>query len=153
MEHPLSGRLPTIVVSRRGQPGREGKRPQFARELQERECDAVLSVKFLYVVHDTTLTARGKSIIEHTPAGRFGDPEDLVGAAIWLVSDASRLEDYLERFHLTLAVMQDAEAIERIAYELAEDHAQENVRYIEARFAPVLNTDGGLPANEVLEMR
>lgn len=38
---------------------------------------------------DTTLTARGKSIIEHTPAGRFGDPEDLVGAAIWLVSDAS----------------------------------------------------------------
>ena len=77
------------------------------------------------------------------------DPDSL--GEFMLVSDASRLEDYLERFHLTLAVMQDAEAIERIAYELAEDHARENVRYIEARFAPVLNTDGGLPAAEVLE--
>lgn len=37
-----------------------------------------------------TLTARGQSIIDHTPAARFGAPEDLVGTAIWLVSDASR---------------------------------------------------------------
>ena len=77
------------------------------------------------------------------------DPDSL--GEFMLISNASRLEDYLERFHLTLAVMQDVEAIERIAYELAEDHAQENVRYIEARFAPVLNTDGGLPAAKVLE--
>jgi adenosine deaminase len=68
-----------------------------------------------------------------------------------LVKDATRLEDYLERFHLTLAVMQDAEAIERIAYELAEDHALERVRYMEVRFAPVLNTEGGLTAHEVLD--
>lgn len=36
------------------------------------------------------LTPRGESIIAHTPAGRFGEPEELVGAAIWLASDASR---------------------------------------------------------------
>ncbi len=36
------------------------------------------------------LTERGKSIISHTPMGRFGDPEDLVGTLIWLASDASR---------------------------------------------------------------
>ena len=36
------------------------------------------------------LTARGKTIIDHTPAGRFGAPDDLVGTAIWLASDASR---------------------------------------------------------------
>ena len=36
------------------------------------------------------LTARGKKIIDHTPQGRFGEPEDLIGTAIWLVSDATR---------------------------------------------------------------
>ena len=35
------------------------------------------------------LTARGKSIIAHTPMGRFGDPEDLVGAVMWLLSPAA----------------------------------------------------------------
>jgi len=68
-----------------------------------------------------------------------------------LVSDARNLEDYLARFAATLAVMQDAEAIERISYELAEDHAAENVRYVETRFAPVLNTEQGLRAHEALE--
>lgn len=36
------------------------------------------------------LTPRGRQIIEHTPMGRFGDPDDLVGALLWLVSDAAR---------------------------------------------------------------
>jgi NAD(P)-dependent dehydrogenase (short-subunit alcohol dehydrogenase family) len=36
------------------------------------------------------LSPRGKQIIDHTPMGRFGDPEDLVGTVLWLVSDASR---------------------------------------------------------------
>lgn len=36
------------------------------------------------------LTARGKTILEHTPMGRFGEPSDLVGTVIWLVSDASK---------------------------------------------------------------
>ena len=44
----------------------------------------------LLLNEDGTLTARGKKIIEHTPAGRFGDPDDLVGAAIWLCSPAAR---------------------------------------------------------------
>jgi len=35
------------------------------------------------------LTARGKSIISHTPMGRFGSPDDLLGALLWLVSPAS----------------------------------------------------------------
>lgn len=36
------------------------------------------------------LTPRGKQVIGHTPMGRFGNPEDLVGALIWLISDASK---------------------------------------------------------------
>lgn len=35
------------------------------------------------------MTERGKAIIAHTPAGRFGDPEDLLGAVLWLLSPAS----------------------------------------------------------------
>jgi len=35
------------------------------------------------------LTARGKSIIAHTPMNRFGTPEDLLGAILWLISPAS----------------------------------------------------------------
>jgi NAD(P)-dependent dehydrogenase (short-subunit alcohol dehydrogenase family) len=35
------------------------------------------------------LTDRGRSIIAHTPMGRFGDPDDLIGATLWLLSPAS----------------------------------------------------------------
>ncbi|MFC1484416.1 SDR family oxidoreductase [Candidatus Neomarinimicrobiota bacterium] len=35
------------------------------------------------------LTERGKSIIDHTPQGRFGEPEDLLGTVLWLLSPAS----------------------------------------------------------------
>lgn len=35
------------------------------------------------------LTARGETIIAHTPMGRFGEAEDLIGTVIWLLSDAS----------------------------------------------------------------
>ena len=36
------------------------------------------------------LTARGKTIIDHTPMGRFGQPEELVGTVMWLLSDAAK---------------------------------------------------------------
>jgi len=48
------------------------------------------------------------------------------------------LDEYLKGFAFTCGVMQDLEAIERIAYELALDNFAEGVRYIEARFAPQL---------------
>jgi len=46
--------------------------------------------RFLLTEMETgELTARGKTIIQHTPMGRFGTPEDLVGTVLWLVSPAS----------------------------------------------------------------
>jgi NAD(P)-dependent dehydrogenase (short-subunit alcohol dehydrogenase family) len=38
---------------------------------------------------DNSLTSRGQSIINHTPAGRFGTPEDLLGTVFWLLSPGS----------------------------------------------------------------
>ncbi|HXV16224.1 MAG TPA: adenosine deaminase [Gemmatimonadaceae bacterium] len=68
-----------------------------------------------------------------------------------LVSDAKSLEDYLKRFEVTVSVMQTAEAIERIAYELGADAAADGVRYIEVRNAPILNSRGKLEMGEALE--
>ena len=45
--------------------------------------------RYLLMDERGELTERGKRIIEHTPMGRFGDPEDLVGAVIWLLSPAA----------------------------------------------------------------
>ena len=39
---------------------------------------------------DGSLTERGQLVIQNTPFKRFGDPEELVGALIWLLSDASK---------------------------------------------------------------
>ncbi len=47
--------------------------------------------RYLLVDVDTgEMTPRGRQIIDHTPAGRYGEPEDLVGTIVWLLSDASR---------------------------------------------------------------
>jgi adenosine deaminase len=78
------------------------------------------------------------------------DSEEALAYAM-VVGPATSLEEYLERFSVTLALMQDAEALERIAYELAEDHAAENVRYVEVRFCPPLSTEQGLTSSEVLD--
>jgi NAD(P)-dependent dehydrogenase (short-subunit alcohol dehydrogenase family) len=43
----------------------------------------------LLLNEDGSLTARGQSILAHTPMNRFGTPEDLFGATMWLISPAS----------------------------------------------------------------
>jgi NAD(P)-dependent dehydrogenase (short-subunit alcohol dehydrogenase family) len=46
--------------------------------------------RFLLTDKDTgAMTARGQKILDHTPMARFGKPEDLVGATLWLLSPAS----------------------------------------------------------------
>ena len=67
------------------------------------------------------------------------------------VDDARSLEDYLARFDVTLGVMQSADALDRIAYELSMDAARDGVRYLEVRYAPVLNTRRGLSLGEAVE--
>jgi adenosine deaminase len=76
-------------------------------------------------------------------------PEEL--AEFMRVDDAQSLEDYLRRFDVTISVMQSEEALERIAYELAEDAADDGVRYIEIRNAPLLNVVQGLTLVQAVE--
>jgi adenosine deaminase len=72
-------------------------------------------------------------------------------AAHMHVTDARNLVDYLARFEITLSVMQSADELERIAFELAEDLANENVRYAEVRFCPALNVREGLTLEATLD--
>jgi len=44
----------------------------------------------LLLHEDGNLTPRGQQIIDHTPMGRFGDPSDLLGTVLWLLSPASQ---------------------------------------------------------------
>ena len=46
--------------------------------------------RFLLTNKDGSLTPRGKTIIEHTPMGKFGEPQDLISTCVWLASDASK---------------------------------------------------------------
>ncbi len=68
-----------------------------------------------------------------------------------LVEDARNLEDYLKRFDITVSLLQTPEAIERVAYEMVEDAAADNLRYLEVRYCPHLSTHGGLTMDEVVQ--
>jgi len=61
------------------------------------------------------------------------------------------LPEYLKAFDVTVAVLQTSAALERAAYELCEDVSQENVLYLEARFAPLLHLEAGLSPREVVQ--
>lgn len=64
-------------------------------------------------------------------------PEALAKAM--LVRDAHNLEEYLQKYEITLSVLQSAPALERVAYEFVLDVAAEHVRYVEVRYSPLLH--------------
>ncbi len=78
------------------------------------------------------------------------DPDEL---APWIRRGADRksLELYLETFAHTVGVMQERDAIVRVAAECAEDLAADGVVYAEVRMAPELCTERGLTLDEVQE--
>jgi adenosine deaminase len=77
------------------------------------------------------------------------DPEAL---AEWFHQGANHgsLAKYLEGFAHTIAVMQTEEALERVAYEQAEDLHKDGVVYFETRFAPLFHTKKGLTHQQVV---
>lgn len=65
-------------------------------------------------------------------------------------ANSGSLERYLAAFEHTVAVMQTAAAIERVAYESAIDHHLSGVAYAEVRFGPALLTHNGLSQEETI---
>ncbi len=65
--------------------------------------------------------------------------------------DCRSLEQYLKAFEITLSVMQDEKSLERIAYELVADAADENIRYLEVRYSPILHTRKGLRLSRIVD--
>jgi adenosine deaminase len=79
------------------------------------------------------------------------DDPDGLRRAMHLGENCGSLVEYLKAFDVTLRVMQTEDSLTRIAYELAEDAARENVRYMEVRYAPMLHTRRGLKLTSVIE--
>ena len=79
------------------------------------------------------------------------DNREQLAAAIGIGKQHGSLEEYLKGFAITLSVMQNAPALTRIAFELAEDAHKENVRYMEVRYSPMLHTEAGMKLTLVVE--
>jgi adenosine deaminase len=77
------------------------------------------------------------------------DPSEL--RRFMRVDDAANLEDYLERFEYTIPLLQSAEAIERVSYEMVEDAGRDRIRYLEVRYCPWLSRRQGLSMERALE--
>lgn len=68
-----------------------------------------------------------------------------------VTDSCTSLNEYLEKFEIPNKVMQTEENLERIAFELLEDAASENIKYIEVRFAPQLHTKSGLSFDKIIK--
>lgn len=77
-------------------------------------------------------------------------PREVLEERLKVRPDCRSLTEYLEKFDLPLLCLQTREGLERAAYELVRDAAAEDVKYIEARFAPMLSTAKGLTCKEVI---
>lgn len=99
-------------------------------------------------------SVRPETIIELAKKDEIEIPSfhiNTIKSAVTAPLDCNSLDEYLKRFHLPNLVMQSRENLRRITMELLEDCAEENVKYIEIRFAPVLHTKCGLSIEEIIE--
>ena len=83
----------------------------------------------------------------HLPAHNENDLTNLLFPS----NKPCNLEEYLQKFDITLSVLQTADGLERCTYELIEDASHENIRYIEIRYSPILNTGGNMTMNETVD--
>jgi adenosine deaminase len=78
-------------------------------------------------------------------------PDDLRRHLLQSPDRCGSLQEFLKAFDLTVSVLQEADALSRTAYELLQDCAEENCRYLEVRFAPILHRRRGLALEAIME--
>jgi adenosine deaminase len=97
---------------------------------------------------------RPQTIVDLAPgAGHTLPADDAESLRRWFEESANSgsLERYLETFDHTVAVMQSAENIRRVAQECVEDLAEDGVVYAEVRYAPEQHLRDGLTLEQVVE--
>ncbi len=97
---------------------------------------------------------RPRTVIELADSANYSElpTRDPQALSEWFHQGANQgsLAKYLEGFEHTIAVMQTEEALERVAYEQAEDLSRDGVVYFETRFAPIFHTQKGLTHQQVV---
>lgn len=118
--------------------------------LLSKELLALLPKSDLHVHLDGSL--RLETLIELAKAQKVALPSSTPSGLLELVFKRAykNLPEYLKGFEFTVACLQDAESLERAAYELCLDCRAENVFYVEIRFAPQLHVRGEFDVREVL---
>jgi adenosine deaminase len=124
-----AGAVFRVVVSAR----REDK-PRLTKDTLRRWPKAELHVHLDGALRPATMLELARAQGIRLPA----DTPDALAKAM-LVRDAKNLEQYLQKYEITLSVLQTAAALERVAYEFVVDVAAENVRYVEVRYSPLLH--------------
>ncbi|MBA2464897.1 MAG: adenosine deaminase [Nocardioidaceae bacterium] len=96
---------------------------------------------------------RPQTIIDLAPESHVLPATEAAALGHWFEESASSgsLERYLETFDHTVAVMQTADNLSRVARECVEDLAQDGVVYAEVRYAPEQHLEGGLALTQVVE--
>jgi len=123
-----SGAVFRVVVSARRGP------PRLSKEALRAWPKVELHVHLDGCLRPQTMLELARAQHVQLPAST---PEGL--ARVLYVDHAQSLEEYLEKYAITLSVMQTPAALERIAYEFVIDVAKENVRYVEVRYSPLLH--------------
>jgi adenosine deaminase len=123
-----AGAVFRVVVSARG------GGPRLTKDALRRWPKAELHVHLDGALRPATMLDLARAQNIRLPADT---PEALAKAM--LVRDAHSLEEYLQKYEITLSVLQTRAALERVAYEFVVDVAAENVRYVEVRYSPLLH--------------
>ncbi|HET8712296.1 MAG TPA: adenosine deaminase [Gemmatimonadales bacterium] len=124
-----AGAVFRVVVS-----ARRDDKPRLTKDALRRWPKAELHVHLDGALRPATMLELAREQGITLPAQT---PEALAKAM--LVRGAKSLEEYLEKYTITLSVLQSAAALERVAYEFVIDKAAENVRYVEVRYSPLLH--------------
>ena len=108
----------------------------------------------MYIFHDHLDGGiRPHSLLEMAIDAKYQDIMHLNDEEVALLLDKSNsksLEDFLGAFVHTIAMMQNYENIERIAFEAAEDMHNEGIKYYESRFAPLYSVNKTLNLKDVI---